>query len=72
MYASPATPVRKRLLGWTLQHRGKTVTLLIWIAGLVGLRMYLDANVLEFGDITAQLQSPMSDYWHGPLLYMQF
>lgn len=69
MHASPPTPFRNRLLGWTLQHRGKMVILLIWVAGLVGLRMYMDANALTFGDITSQLESHLSDYWYGPLLY---
>ena len=70
MQESPPATLPQRLLGWIVQHRAKIVTLLVWVAGLIGLRMYMDASALTFGDITSQLQSRLSDYWYGPLLYI--
>jgi uncharacterized membrane protein YdjX (TVP38/TMEM64 family) len=60
----------QRLLGWIVRQRGKIAILFVWVGGLVGLRLYMDANALTFDDISAQSQSHLSDYRYGPLLYI--
>ena len=51
-------------------HKSALIALIFWLVLIVAVRQYMQATDLTFGELSARLQTVLSESWYGPLLYI--
>ena len=55
---------------WIRGHKSALIALIFWLVLIVAVRQYMQATDLTFGELSARLQTVLSESWYGPLLYI--
>lgn len=59
-----------RLRLWLQRRFLQLLGVAFWLAMILGLYLYLDAQSLTLGELLARFEATMRDHWYGPALYL--